>query len=144
VSAPPLDGAAANTSTPVELTAHDLARLRQAGSWARIIAVTGFVWAGLFGLGYLALMLALVSHLRAFVTARLVAVCAPVVLVLAGCAGAAWLAGGYGRNVGSRLGQGEPALARAFRSLRNLFRLVTLFAALALTLRVVSVIAKIW
>jgi hypothetical protein len=122
---------------PVEISNEALQQLRTAASWSRFLAVFGFVLSGLIVVGAVAAIIGLVRTAsaaeRGGLVGALLAIALFVILVLSTSA----LLWGYAQNVRAFFRQGEPALARAFRSLRFYLQLGAVLLALSVAFTVI-------
>ena len=133
------------TYEPVPLSNETVARLREASSWARFVAIVGFVLSGLLTLGLIVLLgLTQTTLMQVGVgNGRLVLVFVPVALLLIAASSGAALVWGYGRGVSQFFTHGEPSLTRGFKSLRHFFTLSTIMFALTSVLKLISVLGKL-
>jgi hypothetical protein len=134
MSAPPdLTG----TGAPIELFGDDVAHLRGAAGWARFLGVVSFALTGLLGLGSIAAVV-----WRRLPIAKAVSDDIGMLASLGSFIAAAVLMLAYDRKVRSFLAHGDPALAQAFRSLRRLFQLWTLYTAFEILMTILSLLGK--
>jgi|KBSMisStandDraft_5_1062788.scaffolds.fasta_scaffold257233_2 hypothetical protein len=136
------DTPAAESPKPEELTDHQIRRLRLASGWARFLSVIGFIATGLMALWFVGMTVARLVRGPGAGVSPLAAVFAPLLVALAGVCGASILLWSYGRNIVSFFSHGEPALQRAFRSLRHFVKLWTLVLALMTALKIVAVVGR--
>lgn len=124
------------------LTGRELSRLRAASAWARFLGIVGFVAAVLTAVALLGLSAFDIA--RGSGNGSLNAFPLPLLLTLISVGSAAWLLWGFGRNVQSFVQRGESTtLARAFRKLRQFFKLWTFVVVLSTLLKVLSLYGKL-
>jgi hypothetical protein len=125
---------------PLALPDHAAARLAHARRWARVLAVVGFSLSGLMVLG---LVVALLSLRLETVNNTMLLGFVPLVAALFATLSGSAMLWAYGGNVRDFFKSGEPALTRAFRSIRHLLTLWTLFAALVCLASLVTTLRRL-
>ena len=123
---------------PIELSDQEVAQLRRAARWARLVGIIGLVLWAMFVVMFVASKITHTAGELASVTYALY-----LALNMLGGAIAAAMLIGNGQNVLSFFRYGHPALAQAFRRLRLLLTLWTLLGAFDLLYDVVSLLGKL-
>jgi hypothetical protein len=124
----------------VTLTDHEIATLRAAGGWARLVGGTGSVVLGLFTLLIIDVAVKNPPGLVSLANEQGVS-CATTVLDTMASLAAVALLWGYGRNVAAFFVGGDHRLGLAFRRIRQFFILWTCLSAATAVIGILSALA---
>jgi hypothetical protein len=125
---------------PVQLSVEAIARLRSARGWARMLAIMGFVFAGLLALVLLAALGKMKSGLPS--GELMLGYVSVALMVIATVAGSALLFG-YASALERFFRGGEPALTHAFRSFRQQLALWTVLIGLMSAVSLLSAVKRL-
>jgi hypothetical protein len=131
------DTDAQEAAPPVILSEHEIAALRAAGRWARLVGGAGSVILGLFTLLIIDVAVKNPQGVTSVANAQGLGVATTVLDATASLVAVALL-WGYGRNVAAFFMRGDPELRLAFRRIRQFFILWTYLSVATAVIGVLS------